>query len=158
MPLTSRLPRGTMFPEIRPAKPRRMPTTSQPLSIPVRTTARMAPFIPGASPPLVRTAIRFMVLRLVSSSCPQERRQDSPQVVGAHKVDPLHAQRPGHRHMSFHIINQDDSFSRDRGPVQGFLEDLNRRLLEPDFVREDPLIEGPENRKPSEGIFEVKGV
>src|SRR5581483_4912822 len=36
-----------------------MPRTSAPASIPARTTARIAAFIPGASPPLVRTPIRF---------------------------------------------------------------------------------------------------
>src|SRR5450631_3062248 len=61
MPPTSRAPKRYKSPEIKPAYPCRTPKTSQPLASPVRTTARMAAFMPGASPPLVSTAILFMV-------------------------------------------------------------------------------------------------
>jgi hypothetical protein len=37
-----------------------MPMTSNPRALAVRTTARKQAFIPGASPPLVRTPIRFI--------------------------------------------------------------------------------------------------
>ena len=45
---------------IRPVQPRRMPMHSMPLPTAVRTTARTAAFMPGASPPLVRTPIRLI--------------------------------------------------------------------------------------------------
>ena len=45
---------------IRPFQPLRMPTHSMPQSWAVRTTARTAAFIPGASPPLVSTPIRWI--------------------------------------------------------------------------------------------------
>ena len=60
MPLTARLPSGMKAPFNRPLKPPLTPKTSSPLSRPARTTVRMAAFIPGASPPLVNTAILFM--------------------------------------------------------------------------------------------------
>ena len=44
---------------IRPFQPRRMPMQPMPRLDEARTTARTAAFIPGASPPLVRTPIRF---------------------------------------------------------------------------------------------------
>ena len=44
---------------IRPFHPLRMPMQSMPRPRAERTTARMAAFIPGASPPLVKTPIRF---------------------------------------------------------------------------------------------------
>ncbi len=37
-----------------------MPMTSSPRFSPTRSTARMWAFMPGASPPLVNNAIRFM--------------------------------------------------------------------------------------------------
>src|SRR4051812_3934682 len=37
-----------------------MPRTSAPAARPIRVAARIAAFMPGASPPLVRIAIRFM--------------------------------------------------------------------------------------------------
>ena len=43
----------------KPAYPRRIPFTFSPLDNPARTTARIAAFIPGASPPLVNTPIVF---------------------------------------------------------------------------------------------------
>ena len=52
-----------------PAKPRRIPFTFNPFEIPVRTTARIAAFIPGASPPLVKTPIVFTALLILSSFC-----------------------------------------------------------------------------------------
>ena len=45
---------------IRPFQPRRIPTHSMPDPTAVRTTARTAAFMPGASPPLVRTPILFI--------------------------------------------------------------------------------------------------
>ena len=45
--------------EMRPFQPLRMPTQSMPRLAAERTTARTAEFMPGASPPLVRTPIRF---------------------------------------------------------------------------------------------------
>ena len=48
------------------------PYTSYPLEIPVRTTARIAAFIPGASPPLVNTAIFPFVSLILLSSIPFE--------------------------------------------------------------------------------------
>ena len=44
---------------IRPFQPRRMPTQPMPRLVAARTTARTAAFMPGASPPLVRTPIRL---------------------------------------------------------------------------------------------------
>ena len=46
-----------------PLKPRRTPKISKPLSTPTRTTALIAAFIPGASPPLVKTPI-FLLPRI----------------------------------------------------------------------------------------------
>jgi hypothetical protein len=37
-----------------------MPSTSQPAAWPISVTARIAAFIPGASPPLVRIAMRLV--------------------------------------------------------------------------------------------------
>src|SRR5439155_1702669 len=51
---------GWSSPASRPAYPRRMPITSSFRPRAWRTTARIAAFIPGASPPLVRTPIRRM--------------------------------------------------------------------------------------------------
>ena len=45
--------------EMRPFQPLRMPTQSMPRLMAERTTARRAAFMPGASPPLVSTPIRF---------------------------------------------------------------------------------------------------
>src|ERR1035437_3682380 len=56
IPPTSRGPSGTSSPPRRPAKPWRTPETVHPCAMPARTTARIAAFMPGASPPLVRTA------------------------------------------------------------------------------------------------------
>jgi hypothetical protein len=42
-----------------------MPTTLKPLYIAVRTTERMHGFMPGASPPEVRTAI-LEILRIIN--------------------------------------------------------------------------------------------
>ena len=44
--------------------------TSMPASRPARTTARMAAFIPGASPPLVNTAMRFIGSFFVGAGWP----------------------------------------------------------------------------------------
>jgi hypothetical protein len=44
---------------ISPCQPLRIPTHSIPHEIALRTTARTAAFIPGASPPLVSTPILF---------------------------------------------------------------------------------------------------
>ena len=60
IPLTSLEPRAKRLSCRSPVYPCRMPWTSQSLATPVRTTDRMAAFIPGASPPLVSTAIRFI--------------------------------------------------------------------------------------------------
>src|SRR5262249_136748 len=57
---TSQAPSDCISPAIRPAKPLRTPQTSQPRTSPLRTTAQIAAFIPKASPPLVKTAIRFI--------------------------------------------------------------------------------------------------
>ena len=46
-----------------------IPFTFIPLLMAVRTTARMAAFMPGASPPLVRTPIVFTCFAIVVSSC-----------------------------------------------------------------------------------------
>src|SRR5256885_750978 len=43
-----------------------MPTTSRPTARPTRTVARIAAFMPGASPPLVRIPIRFIWPRCYS--------------------------------------------------------------------------------------------
>ncbi len=59
-PPTSRGPSSWNFPLMRPSYPPRTPYTSHPNDRPVRVTARIAAFIPGASPPLVRTAILFI--------------------------------------------------------------------------------------------------
>ena len=45
--------------EVAVADAERSPT---PLPIAIRTTARMAAFMPGASPPLVRTAMRLVAM------------------------------------------------------------------------------------------------
>src|ERR1051325_10537682 len=58
-PPTSRAARRSRTPATTPAKPLRTPNTSQPLASAPRVTARTAAFIPGASPPLVSTAIFF---------------------------------------------------------------------------------------------------
>ena len=54
-------------PASRPAKPSRTPYVSSPAASADRTTARIAAFIPGASPPLVSTAMRRMRTRLVAT-------------------------------------------------------------------------------------------
>ena len=46
-----------------------MPFTLTPLQIAFRTTARIAAFIPGASPPLVRTPIVFILAAIVPPVC-----------------------------------------------------------------------------------------
>ena len=51
-----------------PAYPRLIPLTFLPLAIACRTTARMAAFIPGASPPLVKTPIVCTSFAIVTSS------------------------------------------------------------------------------------------
>src|SRR5664280_280596 len=61
MPPTSRGPSGESSPPRSPAKPWRTPKTLQPCAIPARTTARIAAFMPGASPPLVRTAMLLIL-------------------------------------------------------------------------------------------------
>src|ERR1039458_3654350 len=61
MPPTSRGPSGESSPPRSPAKPCRTPQTLHPSAIPARTTARIAAFMPGASPPLVRTAMLLIV-------------------------------------------------------------------------------------------------
>ena len=43
-----------------PENPCRTPMISRSRALPTRTTARSAAFMPGASPPLVRTATRFI--------------------------------------------------------------------------------------------------
>src|SRR5256885_5972156 len=60
IPATSRGPSGCSSPVISPVYPCRTPITSSRCVAPTRTTARRAAFMPGASPPLVSTAIRFM--------------------------------------------------------------------------------------------------
>ena len=57
---TSRGPSGMKSCLINPAKPCRTPKTSAPWKRARRVTARIAAFMPGASPPLVRSAIRFI--------------------------------------------------------------------------------------------------
>ena len=55
-----------------PAYPRRTPFTFRPLEIPALTTARIAAFIPGASPPLVNTPIVvtfFAIIRFPPILC-----------------------------------------------------------------------------------------
>ena len=59
---------------IRPCQPLRMPMHSMPLAIAVRTTARTAAFMPGASPPLVRTPILLIFSML------------TPPIVYAHEA------------------------------------------------------------------------
>ena len=51
----------------RPAYPLLIPLTLSPFEIPVRTTALIAAFIPGASPPLVSTPIVLTALLIMSS-------------------------------------------------------------------------------------------
>ena len=46
-----------------------MPLTLTPLAIALRTTARIAAFMPGASPPLVRTPIGLISFATCLSSC-----------------------------------------------------------------------------------------
>ena len=50
-----------MSPLMSPFQPRRMPITSMPRWSAERTTLRTAAFMPGASPPLVKTPILRMV-------------------------------------------------------------------------------------------------
>lgn len=58
------------------------PKIVQFLSRPVRTTARMAAFIPGASPPLVNTAIRFVCLALsVCGNGPEKARDQARAII-----------------------------------------------------------------------------
>src|SRR5450830_2051384 len=61
IPPTSRGPSGVNSPPRSPAKPCRTPQTLHPSARPARTTARIAAFMPGASPPLVRTAMLLIV-------------------------------------------------------------------------------------------------
>ena len=63
-PPTSRARSRTRLPKIRPSYPSRTPNIFISLSHPARTTARIAAFIPGASPPLVKTAIRFIAYKI----------------------------------------------------------------------------------------------
>ena len=64
---------SSISPLSRPSYPLRMPIILWPLMIPARITARTAAFIPGASPPLVRTP---MVLHSVILSSSWFRRKD----------------------------------------------------------------------------------
>ena len=58
--LTLEASSGTKSLVMRPFQPRRMPTHPMPQSDALRTTARTAAFMPGASPPLVSTPIRWI--------------------------------------------------------------------------------------------------
>ena len=53
---------------MRPFQPRRMPMHSTFRPSAVRTTARTAGFMPGASPPLVRTPMRLTCFSITGSS------------------------------------------------------------------------------------------
>src|SRR5437016_5186869 len=65
MPRTeSRVSETTSSSPKRPAKPRLIPSTSQPRLIDARTTVRMTAFSPGASPPPVESAMRMTQLLL----------------------------------------------------------------------------------------------
>src|SRR6185436_920822 len=64
---TSRAARRSRTPDTSPAKPLLTPKTSQPRASAPRVTARTAAFIPGASPPLVRTAILFKPTILIDA-------------------------------------------------------------------------------------------
>src|SRR5262245_8735690 len=61
IPPTSRAVRCAISPATSPSKPIWTPYISQPWNMPVRTIARTAAFIPGASPPLVNTAIFLFI-------------------------------------------------------------------------------------------------
>src|SRR6185312_12172016 len=81
--------------------PLRTPKTSQPFAIPVRTTARMAAFMPGASPPLVRTAI----FRVDIGDIPYTT-AEAPRIAlpwpGAREVLQSHARQTGHHRDQLH--------------------------------------------------------
>src|SRR5450759_4395383 len=68
MPPTSRGPSGESSPPRSPAKPWRTPKTLQPCANAARTTARIAAFMPGASPPLVRTAMLLILSPFIPRS------------------------------------------------------------------------------------------
>ena len=65
MPSTLRAPNSTMSPLISPRYPRRMPRQEMPYAAVVRTTARTTAFMPGASPPLVRTPILLICFAMM---------------------------------------------------------------------------------------------
>ena len=65
MPPTSRARSARHSPLTRPRKPWLTPYIVQPKSIPDRTTERIAAFIPGESPPLVKTATLRMPVPLM---------------------------------------------------------------------------------------------
>src|ERR687895_1550265 len=79
MPPTSRALRGSRALATRPAKPLRTPNTSQPWASAPRVTARTAAFMPGASPPLVKTAIFFkpVILKLEMAKSLKQLREDA---------------------------------------------------------------------------------
>ena len=59
---------GTKSLVMRPFQPRRMPMQLMPRLMEARTTARTAAFMPGASPPLVRTPILFTFFSITKPS------------------------------------------------------------------------------------------
>ena len=59
--LTSSVVKRFTSPFIRPSYPRYIPFTLKPLQMALRVTARMAAFIPGASPPEVRTPTHLIL-------------------------------------------------------------------------------------------------
>src|ERR1035437_7228889 len=61
MPVTECPSNGSMTPSHMPWNPFRTPTTSSPRCHATRTDERIAAFMPGASPPLVTIAMRFIV-------------------------------------------------------------------------------------------------
>src|SRR5262245_20285399 len=66
MPPTLRAWNASKRSSRRPEYPFRTPNTSQPCARAPRVTARTAAFMPGASPPLVRTAIFFKLVILIA--------------------------------------------------------------------------------------------
>src|ERR1044071_6188765 len=75
-----------------------MPNTSQPRARAPRVTARTAAFMPGASPPLVRTAIFFKLVILIvddpEGASPRGQKVPGLPAVGQRDADGVRRRRP----------------------------------------------------------------
>src|SRR3954466_8067415 len=100
MPPTSRAASGSRLLASSPAKPLRRAKPPQPRARPPRVTARTAAFMPGASPPLVRTAIFFkpdiLMIDVENAEAAARGRARLPELrpVGERHADGVRRRRP----------------------------------------------------------------